>query len=88
MSAFTYSRMWPVCVMMSPELRRSALESIARAPDASLLGPLRASVVSETDPELKARKQRLNTLLTISYDVEEGETVPFHEPLVTLEAPD
>ncbi|MCT4611611.1 MAG: urea ABC transporter permease subunit UrtB [Pelagimonas sp.] len=47
--------------------RRAALVSIQRDPDAGLLAPLRASIDGEPDPELKARKQRLERLLTIGY---------------------
>ncbi|SMR71033.1 amino acid/amide ABC transporter membrane protein 1, HAAT family [Aliiroseovarius halocynthiae] len=50
-----------------PLIRAKGLTGIERAPDASLLKPLLASIDSETDPELKARKSRLAKLLTISF---------------------
>lgn len=53
-----------------PEIRRTALESIARAPSAAFLAPLRTSVEAEDDPALRARKARLVTLLTIGYDTD------------------
>ncbi len=48
--------------------RADALLSLERDANADLLAPLRASIEPEDDPELKARKQRLERLLTISYD--------------------
>jgi urea transport system permease protein len=51
-----------------PALRQAALDAIARNSDASLLAPLRASIANETDPAIRARKQRLETLLTIGHD--------------------
>lgn len=53
-----------------PARRQDALTSIARDPEGSLLAPLRASINSETDASLKARKQRLERLLTISFDTD------------------
>lgn len=50
-----------------PLMRAKGLTGIERAPNASLLEPLVASVESETDPDLKARKARLAKLLTISF---------------------
>ncbi|SIN79574.1 urea ABC transporter permease subunit UrtB [Vannielia litorea] len=47
--------------------RQDALTAIARTPDRAHLEPLAASIDDEPDPELKAQKQRLLTLLTISY---------------------
>ncbi|MDK3074792.1 urea ABC transporter permease subunit UrtB [Sedimentitalea sp. JM2-8] len=55
-----------------PAQRRQALDSLARAPDATLLAPLRASIEPETDPDIRARKQRLATLLTIAHDSNEA----------------
>ncbi len=49
-------------------LRRDALTAIRRDPAASHLSPLRASIPSETDPGIRARKQELQTLLTIRFD--------------------
>ncbi|MFW8595892.1 urea ABC transporter permease subunit UrtB [Cribrihabitans neustonicus] len=51
-----------------PAKRQAALTSIQREPQARLLAPLRASIESEPEAELKARKQRLERLLTIGYD--------------------
>jgi urea transport system permease protein len=51
-----------------PVLRLAALVSIERDPAPELLAPLRASLEGETDADLLARKQRLNTLLTIRFD--------------------
>ena len=48
--------------------RADALTSLERDANADLLVPLRASIEPEEDPGLKARKQRLERLLTISYD--------------------
>ena len=48
--------------------RIDALRSLERAANADLLAPLRASIEPEEDAVLKARKQRLERLLTISYD--------------------
>lgn len=52
--------------------RLDALEAIGRDPEASHLAPLRTSIDSEEDAEIKARKERLNTLLTISFDQDEA----------------
>ncbi|MBR9652371.1 urea ABC transporter permease subunit UrtB [Thalassovita aquimarina] len=51
-----------------PARRAEALTAIERAPDASTLAPLSGSIGGETDATLKARKQRLERLLTISFD--------------------
>jgi len=53
-----------------PAKRREALESIARDPERSHLTALRASIDTETDPAIKARKERLERLLTITFDEE------------------
>ena len=50
--------------------RAEALTSIARDPVAEALMPLRASIEGETDPALKARKQRLEQLLTLRFDAD------------------
>ncbi len=50
--------------------RLAALESIQRDPEGALLEPLRASIDDEPDADLKARKQRLERLLTIGYDTD------------------
>tara|TARA_R110002096_G_scaffold327245_1_gene521179 strand:- start:4250 stop:6205 length:1956 start_codon:yes stop_codon:yes gene_type:complete len=48
--------------------RNDALDSIARDPEAGLLAPLRASVADEPDATLRARKIRLERLMTMAYD--------------------
>jgi len=53
-----------------PELRLAALLSIERDPAPELLAPLRASLDGESDSDILALKQRLNTLLTIRFDPE------------------
>ena len=50
-----------------PNLRAAAIQTLERNADPSQLKPLRGSIASETDPALKARKQRLERLLTISF---------------------
>jgi urea transport system permease protein len=55
-----------------PARRAAALTSLERSANADLLAPLRASIEAETDPALKARKARLERLLTISYDPDEA----------------
>ena len=54
-----------------PARRTDALVAIERAPDATNLMPLRGSIDGETDATLKARKIRLERLLTISFDADE-----------------
>lgn len=48
--------------------RIAALDSIARDPSADHLDPLRAAIDDEPDAGLKARKQRLERLLTLRFD--------------------
>ncbi|MDO9637713.1 MAG: urea ABC transporter permease subunit UrtB [Pseudotabrizicola sp.] len=48
--------------------RADALTTIARDPAPELLDPLRASIEAETDPALRAQKDRLNRLLTLRFD--------------------
>lgn len=48
--------------------RIAALTSIERDPDASQLTPLRASIESEQNQELRIRKQRIERLLTARFD--------------------
>jgi|GEM_PF-1786033 len=56
----------------NPARRAAALLSIERDPDASQLEPLRASIATEEDPALKARKSTLERLLTARFaDVSE-----------------
>ncbi len=56
--------------LSDPDLTRrvAAVASISAAPEASHLGPIRASIETETDPELKARKIRLERILTLQFD--------------------
>tara|TARA_R110002049_G_scaffold1177_1_gene8616 strand:- start:3333 stop:5282 length:1950 start_codon:yes stop_codon:yes gene_type:complete len=51
-----------------PAKRADALDSIARDPEVALLAPLRASMQAEPDPDILARKIRLERLLTMAYD--------------------
>jgi urea transport system permease protein len=51
-----------------PAKRADALNSIARDPEVALLKPLRASIASETDANVLARKTRLERLMTMAYD--------------------
>ena len=51
-----------------PAVREAGLTAIERGPEASHLAAIRGAIDSEPDPTLKARKQRLERLLTISYD--------------------
>ena len=51
-----------------PGKRRAALAAIAQDPKAEALEPLRAAIETEDDPALKARKQRLERLLTLRFD--------------------
>nr|WP_235823788.1 urea ABC transporter permease subunit UrtB [Actibacterium lipolyticum] len=51
-----------------PRKRAEGLRAIERGPEASHLAALRAAFEGEDDPALLARKQRLERLLTISYD--------------------
>nr|WP_281841060.1 urea ABC transporter permease subunit UrtB [Sinisalibacter aestuarii] len=55
-----------------PARRADALTSLERSANADLLAPLRASIDPEADAALKARKERLERLLTISYDPDEA----------------
>ncbi|KAJ56448.1 branched-chain amino acid ABC transporter permease [Actibacterium mucosum KCTC 23349] len=51
-----------------PAVREAGLTAIERGPEASHLAALRGSTEGEDVPALKARKQRLERLLTITYD--------------------
>ncbi|MEX5729099.1 urea transport system permease protein [Rhodovulum iodosum] len=51
-----------------PAKRADALDAISRDAEASHLDALRGSIADETDPGLKARKARLERILTIAYD--------------------
>ncbi|TDH38751.1 urea ABC transporter permease subunit UrtB [Pseudohoeflea suaedae] len=50
-----------------PARRRQALNALERNADESHLEPLRASIAKEDDPALKARKERLLRVITISF---------------------
>lgn len=49
------------------EKRRAAVEAIARAPSADVVGLLQASAQAEPDPALKAQKQRLAQILVARF---------------------
>lgn len=51
-----------------PDQRARALTAIAQSPAARQLAPLRAAIATETDPALRARKERLATFLTLQFD--------------------
>jgi urea transport system permease protein len=51
-----------------PKRRAEALTSIARDPMPETLEPLRASIATEEDPDLKAQKERLERFLTLRFD--------------------
>ncbi|MGX9355232.1 urea ABC transporter permease subunit UrtB [Roseobacteraceae bacterium S113] len=54
-----------------PATRMTALAAIERDAEASHLTALRAALDGETDPAIKARKERLERLLTIRFDKDE-----------------
>ena len=51
-----------------PARRTEALDSIAQDPKAEALEPLRASIPDEPDADIRARKERLDRLLTLRFD--------------------
>ena len=51
-------------------VRSQALGAIEKDPEPSQLAALRAAIASETDPTLKARKTRLERLLTLRFDTD------------------
>ncbi|NDW00807.1 urea ABC transporter permease subunit UrtB [Salipiger sp. PrR002] len=55
--------------LSDPEIsnRIAALDSIARSPSADQIEPLRASIETEEDPGVLARKKRLDGMLTASF---------------------
>ena len=71
--------------LLDPDVARraDAITAIERAPEAALLAPLRASIEDEPDDALKARKSRLERLLTISFGEDEAERVGAIEALST-----
>ncbi|AJE48889.1 urea ABC transporter permease subunit UrtB [Celeribacter indicus] len=58
-----------------PRIRRQALASLERNGDESHLAPLRASIETEEDPAIRARKARLERLLTARFGESEAERV-------------
>ena len=50
--------------------RTAAVESIMRDPSEDMLEPLRASMADEPDPDLRLRKERVERLLTASFDTD------------------
>lgn len=64
-----------------PARRAEALASIARDPAAETLEPLRAAIETETDPTLKAQKQRLEKFLTLRFDPDPAARVAAIESL-------
>ncbi len=58
-----------------PAERETALLAIERDADASHLNALRASIDGESDPPLKARKTRLERLLTIRFGENDAERI-------------
>ena len=52
----------------NPTTRSDALDSIAKDPQAAQLAALRASIATEQDATLKARKIRLERLVTLRFD--------------------
>jgi urea transport system permease protein len=61
--------------LSDPDQSANALDSIARDPDPAHLDPLRASIPTEKNPEVLARKIRLERLLTIRFDKDSAERV-------------
>lgn len=66
-----------------PEKRGAALEAIQRDPAADQLEPLRAAIAGEDDPDLRAQKLRLETLLTIRFDPDDEKRVAAIESVST-----
>ncbi len=58
-----------------PVTRRTALTAIERDAEASHLPALRASIDAEDDPAIKARKTRLERLLTIRFAEDDAERI-------------
>jgi urea transport system substrate-binding protein len=58
-----------------PERRLQALTALERDPEASHLSILRGAIESETDPAIKARKERLQRLLTIQFGSDQANRV-------------
>ncbi len=58
-----------------PERRLQALTALERDPEASHLSILRAAIESESDPAIRARKERLQRLLTIQFGSDQANRV-------------
>jgi len=58
-----------------PNRRREALLAIQRDGEASHLAPLRASIETEDNPEIKALKEVTERLLTISFDKDDARRI-------------
>jgi len=67
----------------NPDNRRAALLSLERGAETEALAPLRASIEGETDPDILARKIRLERLLTISFDEDEATRIAAIQELST-----
>ena len=65
------------------ERRTTAVESIARRPDASQLAPLTASIADETDTTLKARKIQLANFLSARFADDPADRIAAIESLST-----
>ena len=65
------------------ERRTTAVESIARRPDASQLAPLTASIADETDAALKARKIQLANFLSARFADDPADRIAAIESLST-----
>ena len=70
-----------------PVTRATALDAIERDPEASHLAALRKVVDSEGDPKLKARKARLERLLTIRFDTDDSARIKAIESMGMLDDP-
>ncbi|MDE0211054.1 MAG: urea ABC transporter permease subunit UrtB [Boseongicola sp.] len=66
-----------------PERRMAALDAIERSPDASLLAPLRNSMEGEGNAGIRARKMRIERLLTIAHGTDVDERVAAIEEMST-----
>ncbi len=66
-----------------PAKRADALISIERDPKSAALAPLRASIEGETDAVLRAKKLRLERLLTIAFDETEAARIAAIEAMST-----
>lgn len=58
-----------------PAVRRGALDTIQRAPQESHLEALRGAIDDDPDPGIKARKNRIERLLTIQFGADEQSRV-------------